>query len=333
MKLSKVLFVTPYVGQDTPQSMSFAKFLMTKIQQQGVEVRNLPVSKTINPFVLAGQVKLLRSITREFGQDITVANYGTYTGLLVAMFSRRPRVVIFRGDDLKSTFYLSWIYRNLQLAASHASSFLVDGIICVSHELANLLFVKKPCLICPSPTNLDLFRPMGQEACRKELGWDLNKPIAVFFGYGGREEKRADLAHQVKTHLMNTNVEVELKIFIDLIPLNQMPTYLNAADCMVFVSASEGSPNLIRDACACNLPIVSVPVGDVSQVLADVTPSEIVEPDVRLLSEALTRLSSLRTRSNGRICVERYSGDTIAKRYIEFFSELVSGTYKDASPA
>ena len=67
MKLEKILFVTPYVGIDTPQTLPFAKLLMVAKSDQGIEVMNLPVSKTVNPLRIIEQIKSLRRLIRTFG--------------------------------------------------------------------------------------------------------------------------------------------------------------------------------------------------------------------------------------------------------------------------
>lgn len=324
MKLEKILFVTPYVGEDTPLSMCFAKLLMGKIQMEGIKVKNIPVSKTINPALLIRQIKSLRSMTKSFEPDLVVANFGTYTGLLVAISVSVPRVVIYRGSDLNPSPSESWLYQFLQHAASHCASFLVDGIICVSYELANRLWVDKPCLISPDPTSLDIFRPMNSDNCRAKLGWDLNKPVAIFVGYGGRKGKGLEMARKVQQEITDNCGEVQLKLLIDRIPLEQMPIYLNAADCLLFLSDFEGSPNLIRDACACNLPIVTVPVGDVREVLKDVVPSKIVDRNIDTITEQVINITKLRKRTNGREHVLKYSPSVIASKHIDFYSSFLN---------
>jgi len=324
MKLERILFVTPYVGIDSPQTLSFAKLLMTTISNQGIKVENLPVSKTVNPLQINEQIRSLRRLINTFKPQIVVANYGTYTGLLVAIFGQRPKIVIYRGSDLNPQPSMPKVYRFAQHTASHIASFIVDGIICVSNELLKRLWVtSKPCEIIPDPTNLDLFQPLSREQCRTKLGWDTDSAITVFFGFGGRKEKRADLATIIRNKIRANDSNLELKIIFEETPLAQMPIYLNAADCLLFLSDSEGSPNLIRDACACNLPIVSVRVGDVDEVLKSVSPSKIVQRNVDIITEQVINITKLKTRSNGREHVIQYGKEIIARKHIEFYSSFI----------
>jgi len=324
MKLEKVLFVTPYVGIDSPQTLPFAKLLMRAISDQGIKIENLPVSKTANPLKIGEQIRSLKKLIRTFKPQVVVANYGTYTGLLVAIVGKRPTVIIYRGTDLNPDYVsVATVYRWAMLTASHIASFLVDGIICVSQEICKRLWtISKAVTVIPDPTNLELFQPLCREECRTKLGWDTNNPIAVFFSHGGRKEKRPDLAEIVRNNILACDSTVELKIIFQA-PLSQMPVYLNAADCLLFLSDTEGSPNLIRDACACNLPIVTVPVGDVAEVLQNVSPSEVVARDIEAMTKETIKISKLRTRSNGRVHVTKYGTEIIAREHVEFYSSLI----------
>jgi len=61
---------------------------------------------------------------------------------------------------------------------------------------------------------------------------------------------------------------------VELIILNginhvEIPKYLNSADVLLVTSLWEGSPNIIKEAMACNCPIVSTNVGDVEWVIGN----------------------------------------------------------------
>ena len=74
---------------------------------------------------------------------------------------------------------------------------------------------------------------------------------------------------------------------------------MNAADALILTSKREGSPNTVKEALACNLPVIATDVGDVSDRLDDVTYST-ASSDNDVLVEALSDTLRASERSNGR---------------------------------
>ena len=50
----------------------------------------------------------------------------------------------------------------------------------------------------------------------------------------------------------------------------RVPDLMNAADCLLVTSDAEGSPTMVQEALATNLPVVSVDVGDIAERLEGV---------------------------------------------------------------
>jgi glycosyltransferase involved in cell wall biosynthesis len=102
-----------------------------------------------------------------------------------------------------------------------------------------------------------------------------------------------------------------------------MPLLMNAADCLIHTSCLEGSPNVVREALMCNLPVVATPSGDVEQLLYGVEPSYLCPPEPAALGEALVDCLGQGARSNGRERkADELSSEAIAGRLLDFYKQL-----------
>jgi teichuronic acid biosynthesis glycosyltransferase TuaC len=330
---SSLVFVLPSSRVETPYSMSFAKRLARGIEELGVRVHVHGVVKSSNPLQFVRQGLALRKLVQESGAELVVAQYGTYTGLLSTAFGRHrvPTVVTFRGSDLNPEPNTPRLVQFAQHTFSHIASWLADGIVCVSEELARRLRVKRPLTVIASPTDLEIFRPRDQAECRRALGWPTEGQVAVFLPGANPAVKGAGLAQDVRDLLNRRGSDVSVHIVDETVSLETVALHLNAADALLFLSRQEGSPNLVREACACNLPVVTTRVGDVETVLAGVTPSRVVERDVEMVADALESVVGLGVRSNGREHVLSYSTGAIAARTLEFYAQIVQ-TGRRGSP-
>jgi glycosyltransferase involved in cell wall biosynthesis len=257
--------------------------------------------------------------------DILHAQYGTYTGLITAMaaaLTRTTFIVTFRGSDLNPVPSENPIKLRIQHLCSQLAALLADGVVCVSAQLGSRLWRASPRpSIIPSSTDVERFRPMDQGECRRRLGWPIDRPLCAFFCGNDSAVKRADLAAAVRARVQARAPDVRLEM-VPMVALDDMPAYLNAADCLLFLSDYEGSPNLIREACACNLPIITVDAGDVRAVLAGISGCRIVERNEAALAEAVVEMARRRVRSDGRAAVMKYGNQTTARRVIEVYAAV-----------
>ena len=81
---------------------------------------------------------------------------------------------------------------------------------------------------------------------------------------------------------------------------------------------------MVKEALACNLPVVSSPVGDVPERLAGVYPSEVVPREPKALGEALAKVLQIRQRSNGRECISHLDLQAVARRVVQVYRSVLS---------
>ena len=244
--------------------------------------------------------------------DLVHAHYGLVGPSALAQ-PRRPVVITLWGSELHTRF------RPLIEAATARA----DAVIVVSERIAEML--DQPCHVIPHGIDTDLFRPMPTEEAKAEVGWDPDKKHVIFPYDPGRSLKNYPLAESVvETVDDDLDVQVELHAVYG-VPHERFPTYLNASDALLLTSDHEGSPNAVKEALACNLPVVGLDVGDVPELLAGVRNCHVCGSETEL-ARRLAEVLDSGERADARERIEELSLERTGQKIRAVYESVLDGS-------
>jgi glycosyltransferase involved in cell wall biosynthesis len=94
---------------------------------------------------------------------------------------------------------------------------------------------------------------------------------------------------------------------------------------LVFTSFQEGSPNVVKEALACNLPVVSVPVADVPLRLRGISGCEVCGDDQpETIAAALGRVLRRGQRIQGREAVQHLDERLLIAKLIDIYRSVLA---------
>src|SRR5262249_3718279 len=123
--------------------------------------------------------------------------------------------------------------------------------------------------IIPNGIDLHRFRPLDRHTCRAQLGWHAHCFHVLFASNTGASGKRFDLSQAAVQALNGLGTQAELHQ-LSGVPHDEVAVWLNASNALLLTSLTEGSPNIVKEALACDLPVVSVEVGDVGERIQEI---------------------------------------------------------------
>jgi glycosyltransferase involved in cell wall biosynthesis len=314
----RVLAVIP--GPSVGRSFVFARRQIASLIDAGVDVHAFFLASRTSPRVLLREWRRLRREIRDIRPQLLHAHFGTMTSFFCAVSSRVPLVITFRGSDLNDNPDVNFFRLHLGHLLSQISCLKAEQIICVSSQLRDRLWWRKGrAVVIPNGVNLNLFRPQRKDEARALLGWEQTGPIVGFCGRGSPRNKGLQFVQAAVRVAEQVIGPIQLVVFDGNIPPELMPCYLNGTDCFALASLSEGSPNIVKEALACNVPVVATDVGDVAVRLKGVHPSRIVRRDIFEFGNALADILLERRPSNGRdqvgLCDEVHVAQAIRSVY------------------
>ncbi len=224
------------------------------------------------------------------------------TGVVARVQWSKPLVVTFHGNEVAISF---------TAPLSKVLARLADGIIVTSRWVAEHLGTRVDAIIPPG-VDLNLFRPMDQQTARAKLNLPMDRQLVLFVGQR-RPDKRIWVIEAAVAQLQAQGWPVELVIASGQ-PHDRIPLYMNAADVLVLVSEAEGSPMVIKEAMACNLPIVTGDLGDAREVIGDTAGCYFCDRTVEGTATAIAQALQFGRRTDGRHRVQHLSLEATARR-------------------
>lgn len=303
----KVLFVAS--GNKAVGSVSaFVQSQFDSLRQLGLDMIMYPVvGHGWRSYLRAGRE--VRRIVRAESVDIVHAHY-SICGLvasLACLYTRTKVVVSILGSFPRQNFKWRWV----RFFIKH----IWDETLVKSQRTADQLGLDLP--VIPNGVNLEQFKLIDFNEARRMCGFEEGKKYVVWCSNPDRPEKRFRLAQQAVEVLHDDSVELH-PVFNRT--HDDVVKYMCAADVLLLTSVSEGSPNVIKEAMACNCPIVSTDVGDVRVRLKNVDSSYVADVDTpEALSVCLAKALASSYRTNGRevLLSEGLTADIVAQKIVD----------------
>jgi len=310
----RVLVVTNFEPDDSaPQRGRWIRDQVDEVRRHGIEVDVFSFPPGSREYIPA--TRRLRALLRRERFDLVHAHYGL-PGWCALLAGARPLVVTFHGTDVRHP---------IVGALSHRLAWRVDLVAAVSRALFATedgrpgLPAVPGSAVLPCGPDLARFVPIPRAEARRALGLDPDGRYLFFPANPARPEKRHDRAAAVAAGcgaelLSGGSIEPE-----------RMPLWLNAANAVLVTSNYEGFGIAAVEALACEVPVLSTPVGIAPYALGGIDGCLCAPFDAAVWSAAARpHLAASDPRVAGSARAASLSAARMAERVIDAYRDVTS---------
>lgn len=297
------------------------------LRELGVDVEYFPVKgKGLKGYWAA--CRELRAYLKNHHFDLIHAHF-ILSGYVARLASRKTPVVLsLMGSDAYGQYVgenkVTLLSRSLTLLTYFIQPF-VSAIISKSENIERYVYLKRKSFLIPNGVDTRKFHACNS-GFRAELALRDDKKQILFLGSKKSVRKNFKLVKKAVEYLNRNDVELVHPYPVSHITV---PKYLNSVAVLAVASYMEGSANVIKEAMACNCPIVATDVGDARWVLGTTEGCYIAsfraDEYAAKLNEAL-RFAETRGRTRGEQRIRELGLDqkTVAQRVIQVYKTVLS---------
>ena len=305
----KVLFVSS--GNSKAGISPTVKSQGESLKRKGVDLDYfLIVGKGIKGY-LKNYFILKRKIM-EFKPNVIHAHYGL-SGLLANLQREIPVVATFHGSDVHYTSNKKY---------SILTKILSSYSIVVANYMIDMLRLNSEGKYSVIPCGVSLKEniKIDKLEARKKMGLKKDGKYILFSSSFNNKIKNAALAIE-SVNKVGKGVQV-----LELKNKNreQVTLLLNAVDMALMTSINEGSPQFIKEAMACNCPIVSTDVGDVREIIGNTKGCYICSYDPLDVADKIIKVLDFGKRTDGREKITHLDEKIIAQKIVGIYNRVLN---------
>lgn len=320
MKVLHVVSSLP--SKKKPFDKPFVLSQIESLRRNGVEVDIINLNATRNTFnYVTGIFKIIKTINKK-AYDLIHAHYA-YCGWSAVFQKRIPIIVSLMGSDLygiPDEKNRQTVMGLINIISTKILIKFVDAVIVKSKRMRDMV-CRNGVFVIPNGVDFEKFRPL-----KKRQNHDLPGRKTVFFlGNPKLPRKNLPLALKAIEIVKTNNPDVEL-LAVFGIEQQRVIELMNSSNVFLLTSLREGSPNVIKEAMACNLPIVSTDVGDVREIINNTDGCYITTFNPEDVAEKIQRALDFGKRTNGREHIRVLEINVVARKMISIYEQLLNKT-------
>ncbi len=254
----------------------------------------------------------LKHRMKEFQPDLIHAHYGL-SGLLANLQRKVPVITTYHGSDIHTKGIILFISK-ICMRLSAYNIFVSEDLLYISR------YKEDNHSVISCGVDIEKHYLLNKKECREKIGFKPEIKYVLFSGKFSNTIKNYTLARAVIDKMKDVEL-VELTGYTR----DEVNVLMNACDALLVTSHRESGPLVVKEAILSGLNVVTVPVGDVRDVLSNIRGSYVSKTyNVNELTLLLNFAINDKRIENGKAVIVKHelNIDQVAPKVYKLYDKI-----------